>query len=369
MTYTFQIRATPAEAAVNSNGFGASNQVTVTVGTPPTVPTITGVSPAGPADNNQPVVSGVNAGDRVTVRIYTDTCREGTAAAATVRSNRDGTFSVGVPVADDSTTMFYATSDNGNESACSAAASYVEDSTGPVAMIHGGPAEGSLTDYTGALFLLTASEAGSTFECSLNDEAFEPCGPVKEYTDLPAGTHTVSVQATDPADNTGEPVSRTWTIESGDSTGCTITGTADDDILTGTDGDDVICGLGGNDVIRGGKGNDTLMGGAGNDTLRGGAGNDILRGGSGNDRLIGKAGNDMLFGSAGTDVLRGNAGDDTLRGGSGNDTLRGGPGDDMLWGGPGDDVLRGEAGDDTLVGGKGNDTLRGGSGNNTLRGR
>ena len=94
--------------------------------------------------------------------------------------------------------------------------------------------------------------------------------------------------------------------------GCTITGTAGDDILTGTDGDDVICGLGGNDEIVGGTGNDILIGGDGDDVLRGGRGNDILVGEGGQDRLVG------------VDSVGGN---DTLNGGAGEDTCRADPGD------------------------------------------
>ena len=221
-----------------------------------------------------------------------------------------------------------------------------------------------------ATFMLSSSEEGSTFECSLDGAPFSACTSPHVMTDLDTGRHVFQARAIDAAGNTDlSSATYVWMavapVNYGD---CTHVGTEGDDILIGTDGDDVICGLGGNDVIRGGKGNDVIRGGAGDDILIGGAGNDTLRGGSGNDRLIGKAGNDMLFGEVGDDTLNGNAGDDMLRGGPGNDTLKGGSGDDMLYGGSGDDVLRGEAGDDMLVGGKGQDTLKGGSGNNTLRG-
>ena len=60
--------------------------------------------------------------------------------------------------------------------------------------------------------------------------------------------------------------------------GCTIAGTAGNDVLLGTAGADVICGLGGSDTIKGLAGNDTLKGAGGNDTLIGGTGADILLG-------------------------------------------------------------------------------------------
>ena len=43
--------------------------------------------------------------------------------------------------------------------------------------------------------------------------------------------------------------------------GCTISGTARDDVLRGTSGGDTLCGLGGHDVLIGGGGGDTLVGG------------------------------------------------------------------------------------------------------------
>lgn len=77
-----------------------------------------------------------------------------------------------------------------------------------------------------------------------------------------------------------------------DARGCTITGTAGDDVLVGTSGDDVICALGGNDVVDGGAGNDIVHGDGGNDLLFGGAGNDRLDGGAGFDLISGGAGRD-----------------------------------------------------------------------------
>ncbi len=56
-------------------------------------------------------------------------------------------------------------------------------------------------------------------------------------------------------------------------------------------------------TVEGTVGNDAVGGTAGNDTLVGGAGNDILSGGAGNDTLIGGLGNDILEGGAGADVF------------------------------------------------------------------
>jgi Tol biopolymer transport system component len=98
-------------------------------------------------------------------------------------------------------------------------------------------------------------------------------------------------------------------------TGCTITGTAGNDILRGTAGDDVICGLGGDDVIAGGGGDDQILGGGGDDAITGGAGQDTLNGGAGNDLLNGRDGSrDVLDGGAGRDSGRWDARLDRVRG-------------------------------------------------------
>lgn len=154
----------------------------------------------------------------------------------------------------------------------------------------------------------------------------------------------------------------------GEPDGCTITGTAGDDVLTGTPGDDIICGLAGNDVLRGLGGNDRLDGGKGNDHLVGGDGNDYLSGDAGDDQLEGGAGNDELHGNSGEDKLSGEDGNDRLFGDQGDDQLVGGAGNDKLYGSTGEDELSGEDGNDTLVGGRDNDQLEGGNGDDRLFG-
>ncbi|MCY4086149.1 MAG: fibronectin type III domain-containing protein [Actinomycetia bacterium] len=352
-TYTFQIRALgeatgTAANAFRYSGFGASNMAPVTVGVVSSVPVITGVAPVGPANNNMPVVSGVSAGDRSTVSVFTSATCDGT-AVATGTADRDGNFSVTVQVADDSSTMFYATSTprlGGNMSACSPAGmTYVEDSTGPTAMIHGDPAEGSTTASGDAQFLLTSSEAGATFEYSLDGVAFHSTGQVVELTDLGHGMHTLTVRATDSAGNVGAEFSRSWEVERANPRGCTYWGTEGDDQIQGTAGDDVICGLGGNDVIHGGGGNDVIYGDAGGDVIHGGSGDDRIYAGSGNDRVNGNAGDDMIRGGGGVDTIRGGKGDDTIYGNAGDDTIYGDKGSDMIHGGPGNDTAMVGSGD------------------------
>jgi acid phosphatase type 7 len=91
------------------------------------------------------------------------------------------------------------------------------------------------------------------------------------------------------------------------SAGCTIAGTARDDVLRGTPGDDVICG---------GEGHDVLLGRGGSDVLLGGRGSDALFGGAGADELVAGPDIDLLQGGPGRDVLRGGTGKDRCDAGS-----------------------------------------------------
>jgi hypothetical protein len=65
---------------------------------------------------------------------------------------------------------------------------------------------------TSATFAFSSSEAGSTFECSL-DGITTPCISPKSYTGLTDGSHTFSVRAKDGAGNVdATPATRTWTV-------------------------------------------------------------------------------------------------------------------------------------------------------------
>lgn len=104
-----------------------------------------------------------------------------------------------------------------------------------------------------------------------------------------------------------------WTVNNNGSSS-SMTGSVHADTITGGLGGDTISGGNGADWISGGSGTVT-----GSDNLDGGDGNDTLHGGDGNDTLTGGAGIDSLDGGAGNDLLTGGAGNDTLTGGAGTD--------------------------------------------------
>jgi type VII secretion-associated serine protease mycosin len=85
------------------------------------------------------------------------------------------------------------------------------DTTPPETTIDSGPS--GTTTQTSATFAFSASEAGGTFECSLDAAAWAACSTPKSYTGLPAASHTFRVRAKDAAGNVDPtPAEQTWTV-------------------------------------------------------------------------------------------------------------------------------------------------------------
>ena len=72
----------------------------------------------------------------------------------------------------------------------------------------------SSSTNTTATFVFSSSEPGSTFECSLDSEAFTACSSPLGLTGLSLGAHTFAVRATGLAGTTdATPATYTWTVE------------------------------------------------------------------------------------------------------------------------------------------------------------
>jgi hypothetical protein len=84
------------------------------------------------------------------------------------------------------------------------------DTTAPDTSLDSSPTNPSSPDVS---FAFSSTEAGSTFECSLDGAAFSACTSPQAYSGLTSGSHTFDVRAIDPAGNTDlTPASFTWTV-------------------------------------------------------------------------------------------------------------------------------------------------------------
>jgi hypothetical protein len=100
----------------------------------------------------------------------------------------------------------------GNADTTPASHSWTIDLGPPETTITAAPADP--TDATEAVFAFSASEAGSTFECSLDGASFAACPTPKAYSALAEGPHTFAVRATDAAGNVdATPASHAWRVD------------------------------------------------------------------------------------------------------------------------------------------------------------
>ncbi len=97
---------------------------------------------------------------------------------------------------------------------------WVIDNQEPDTQITSGPADGSTTTSTDAVFDFTGSDNVTTqqedfiFECSLDGAAFETCTIPASYTGLSRAQHSFQVRAKDQAGNTdSSSATRAWTID------------------------------------------------------------------------------------------------------------------------------------------------------------
>jgi hypothetical protein len=218
-----------AQDVTVTNPDGQSETATglVTVGSPvsgPITPCPTGTVPASPKNENNPAIVGV-ADPGSTVDIYTDPSCTGTAVGTGTAADFASPGIAVDPIADDSSTDFYAISTDGvTPSACSATlagtsgfVTYVEDSTAPVPTVNLGPNGPTNDDTPRFTFSATDSVGPVSFECSIDTgmESFGPCsGPGDSDVSSPLGEGpwTFRVKATDAAGNSAI-ATRTFSVD------------------------------------------------------------------------------------------------------------------------------------------------------------
>ncbi|MEW5827596.1 MAG: Ig-like domain-containing protein [Chloroflexota bacterium] len=99
----------------------------------------------------------------------------------------------------------------GNPDPTPASYTWTVDTTAPDTTITSQPDDPSSS--ADANFSFTSTEAGSTFECSLDGSAFASCNDPQDYTGLADASHTFQVRATDLAGNTDPtPAAYTWAV-------------------------------------------------------------------------------------------------------------------------------------------------------------
>jgi IgA Peptidase M64 len=99
----------------------------------------------------------------------------------------------------------------GNADKRAASHKWTIDLAAPETTIKGKPP--AITNSTNATFRFAANQRGSTFECRLNNGAFQPC-PSRYTFSVAPGAHTLEVRATDPAGNRdSSPASHSWTVQ------------------------------------------------------------------------------------------------------------------------------------------------------------
>ena len=202
--HRFEVRAT--DEAGNTDATPATRDFTVDTAAPET--TIDS-GPSGTITTDQAdfTFSSNEAGStfecRVDSEAFADCSGPGASHTATALTDGPHRFEV------------RATDEAGNTDATPATRDFTVDTAAPETTIDSGPSGTITTDQ--ADFTFSSNEAGSTFECRVDSEAFADCsGPGASHTAtaLTDGPHRFEVRATDEAGNTdATPATRDFTVD------------------------------------------------------------------------------------------------------------------------------------------------------------
>ena len=170
---------------------------------------------------------------------------------ATIKGGNSGVKDLaGNPLAEDKTWSF----------STAAAPLPLPDIMPPETNIDSGPS--GTVSGSSASFAFSSNEANSTFECSLDSDAFALCTSPKSYVNLSDGSHTFQVRAIDAAGNTdATPASRSWTVAA--TRTASVTSTTDTHILENAPrknyGTVTSLGVGGDEPAGSGKDQSALL--------------------------------------------------------------------------------------------------------------
>jgi hypothetical protein len=208
---TYNFRATATDVYDNVSAFSATRTLTVDTSAPD-APFVTAPTP-GLNNDSTPLVTGTaEPGAKVTVYV------DGSPIVGTVTVAGDGTWqkTISSPLSDGPHTITVrAADDAGNVSSPSADLDITIDTVGPGVSITSPAAAAKLgsasTDVT------FTAESGASTRCKLDGDAFVSCTSPFAVTGLTEGSHTVTVEATDPAGNVATAVV-TFTVDLTDPT-------------------------------------------------------------------------------------------------------------------------------------------------------
>ena len=185
--HTFEVRAT--DVAGNTDPTPASYTWTIDI----TAPTIAINAVTSPTNaTNQTITGTVEAG--AIVNVATDTTASD--GAAIVSGN---TWSYNITGLVEGVNNITVTATDAAGNTATATSSITLDTTAPDTSMTARPSNPA--NSTTASFSFTATEAGSTFECQMDNGGYSACTSPGSYT-LTDGSHTFCVKATDTAGNT-----------------------------------------------------------------------------------------------------------------------------------------------------------------------
>jgi hypothetical protein len=179
----------------------------------PPAPSALGVSPTGPSSENDITVHGIAAGG-TTAQVYAGVGCVGSPIA----SGSAAEFRQGLPVHvdNDTTSQFTARVEiNGIQSDCTAAVTYVQDSTLIDTVIEDGP-RGPTSNRTPGISFRADPPDDVTFECTVDARPYVACGPTTWSPPDPVtadGDHTFSVRATRHGHTDPTPATWTWKLD------------------------------------------------------------------------------------------------------------------------------------------------------------
>ena len=202
--HAFEVRAT--DGAGNTDPTPASRTWTADT-IAPSAPTIT--SPADGAKTNATTVTVSGTAEaNSTVEVL-----DGAVSAGTATADGAGAWSETLTELTDGghTLTARATDAAANTSSASAGVTVAVDTAAPETTIDSGPS--GTTSSSSATFEFSSTEAGSTFECSLDGAPFAACESPKTYSGLGETTHTLEVRSSDGVGNAdATPATRSWTV-------------------------------------------------------------------------------------------------------------------------------------------------------------